>query len=80
MDTDQETELRAMASDLVLDWHNEIGAKGLDRATKADYEHLIEAAAVAPDGTWALLGSYLRPRAGQVVDDELLRLDLATGE
>ncbi len=49
MDTDQETELRAMASDLVLDWHNEIGAKGLDRATKADYEHLIEAAAVVAD-------------------------------
>ena len=48
--------------------------------TVADAEVSCEAAAVAPDGTWALLGSYLRPRAGQVVDDELLRLDLATGE
>lgn len=46
----------------------------------ADPELSYGIEAVAPDGSWALLGSYLPPRAGQVVDDGLLRYEIAIGK
>lgn len=63
------------------------GALGTDGAVAGQPELVAGDAAksysageIAPDGTWALVSSHLPPLAGQVLDTEVFRYDLATGE
>lgn len=60
-------------------WMIPLDGAGKPVLVAADPELHYGAAAVAPDGTWALVESSLPPLAGQVVDNELFRYDVASG-